>query len=457
MLVDEIYADELGQEGFGHPLWLPTPYYYRRGIQVGDVGVIVDGQFRYIYNVSTRVINPPPSTSSFSIYDFQACGLPLTYPKLNIDDSERIEVEDFVPRITHSKSVKVESVNSKNEVTFSCSTGRGAILYTAKPGKFAGVRPSLKLRNHVRDNHMIWSDFVRKSPSLCLKSKPEDVLLVRGFTTTTEFIAGVVAPKSQERVLDGSWGNPGMNVIPDGLKFLKQENQVVRFRIHYIGISPSSFFGNHDIYDQENCNGERHIEAETDDEGEFKSFPRGPMYIFINYYQVRYRCYVPTIFANAEPKDPSLPPHDGDNAGELKFQTWKPLDELLNHLLRKSTADMAIACDDDVFTICKGPPWPKDFQEFYERVSPRIYVDDHNVVSLYREEYLPDGHQERTAATTPLVESAFIKTTFNLDVTTISALRELLLANTHLSSTSQRLSAHKKSILSLCCFPSHSL
>ncbi|KAL4252820.1 hypothetical protein ABKN59_005442 [Abortiporus biennis] len=113
MLVDEIYADELGQEGFGHPLWLPTPYYYRRGIQVGDVGVIVDGQSRYIYNVSTRVINPPPSTSSFSIYDFQACGLPLTYPKLNIDDSERIEVEDFVPRITHSKSVKVESVNSK--------------------------------------------------------------------------------------------------------------------------------------------------------------------------------------------------------------------------------------------------------------------------------------------------------------------------------------------------------
>lgn len=47
----EVYAEQLGQLSHGLPLWFPEPEPERGALQIGDVGLAVDGQFVRLFNV----------------------------------------------------------------------------------------------------------------------------------------------------------------------------------------------------------------------------------------------------------------------------------------------------------------------------------------------------------------------------------------------------------------------
>ncbi|KAI0789514.1 hypothetical protein C8Q75DRAFT_165708 [Abortiporus biennis] len=212
------------------------------------------------------------------------------------------------------------------------------------------------------------------------------------------------------------------------MKFMKKGNQVALYLQRSSGFH---FFGRFDFYGKdsdENWQANYNWETLADCPD---IPPIEPIHNFINYYQVRYRWFFQqTMFANAEPKDPSASPpndHDDNSSGsKVRCDTWKPLDELLNYLLRNTSADQSIACDDDVFFVCKGhDPFPKDFREFYDRVAPRIYVDDNNVASLYREEYLPAGRRDDNPLSSSPPIAQYLKTpTIGLDIMTIFSPRD---------------------------------
>ena len=44
------YADELGRMGHGCPLWFPEPLEQGGPVEIGDVGVLVQGQFHRFFN-----------------------------------------------------------------------------------------------------------------------------------------------------------------------------------------------------------------------------------------------------------------------------------------------------------------------------------------------------------------------------------------------------------------------
>lgn len=46
----DIYARELGDLGFGHPLWVPEPLPEHGEIRLGDVGYLSQGRFCFLFN-----------------------------------------------------------------------------------------------------------------------------------------------------------------------------------------------------------------------------------------------------------------------------------------------------------------------------------------------------------------------------------------------------------------------
>jgi len=76
---NELYANLLSRQKRGHALWIPEPNKYlpfqhqRRGIQIGDVGIIKpDGSFSYIFNICAPhddPINPPSLPVDFAPID----------------------------------------------------------------------------------------------------------------------------------------------------------------------------------------------------------------------------------------------------------------------------------------------------------------------------------------------------------------------------------------------------
>jgi hypothetical protein len=73
--ISEAYSSLMSALGHGHPLYqpeldrfLPTEY-TMKGVGIGDVGVIQDGSFDYLFNVYTPQggINPPQLPCNFEM------------------------------------------------------------------------------------------------------------------------------------------------------------------------------------------------------------------------------------------------------------------------------------------------------------------------------------------------------------------------------------------------------
>ena len=91
-----IYAQELRGHRLGEPLWQPEPREGDGEVLLGDVGVIEDGRFCRLFNV-TRPSNDPVNKS----------GVPPGFKVLDYNQEALIEKNDdyLGPHPIHSKSV----------------------------------------------------------------------------------------------------------------------------------------------------------------------------------------------------------------------------------------------------------------------------------------------------------------------------------------------------------------
>ncbi|KAI0795102.1 hypothetical protein C8Q75DRAFT_748924 [Abortiporus biennis] len=427
-IVSEIYADQLGHLKYGYPMWRPESL-DMENVMVGDVGIIANGQFQHMFSAprsSTHRLNEGLPAGGFE---------KLTFAKDTIKHTQNFIAEG----VYHSKSLRVdlrelpeEESPSAIRVDFTCSGDTGAMLALPTHSDRCHTTDNRLFVDYIKAHHNTW--YSLSSDFFALSIEPDDIILVRGWIKTTAFTTAAITHK---RYSSGFYRGGSFSRV-NRFRFTPTPSQIIQFRI---GPSRSSVpvlrynesdcdFGT-DVPEEEEENYfsktyEQTMKPIEADDPTLYPYPEVPTLrdqtIFLSFYKLKRRGILPEkIVAYAEDTDlppqsppdegktiPAIPSNDpcGSDNQDLHISKWKPLDELLDYLLRHSNAALAIACDEDVYAVCEGHPWPDDFKEFYEQISPPVYVDEDKVATLYRDEYLPGAVQQKDNLMSPASESS---------------------------------------------------
>ncbi|KAI0795104.1 hypothetical protein C8Q75DRAFT_803940 [Abortiporus biennis] len=480
-IASELYVDQLGHLKYGYPMWRPESM-DMENVMVGDVGIITDGQFKHIFSA--------PRSSSHMLN----AGMPADkFEQLKFDNDSLEWKEKFIPEgVYSSKSLRVDLRNvpvpqegdspSPIRVDFTCSGDNGAMLALPTHADKCHIKQnrSRLFVDYIKAHHSTWFGMSRKI--FVLNIEPDDIILVRGWIKTTAFTTAAITHKRYSSIF-----YPGDTFSSvNRFRFTPTSSQIIQFRIgpnrsaepvlRYAETDPD--FGT-DIQEEEDDNYfsktyEDTMEPVPPDDPTLYPYPEVPTLrdqtIFLSFYKLKRRGILPEkIVAYAEDQDgPPPPPPDERNVcpasstndlcghnlkGDLGVSKWKPLDELLSYLLRHSDAALAIACDEDVYAVCKGHPWPDDFKECYEQISPPVYVDEDKVATLYRDEYLPKAVQQKDICTVSdnLMSRDAIISNFSpstpsphaIDVYIMFCLQNILVSQSSLSRTSHQLAYHQ--------------
>ncbi|KAI0782804.1 hypothetical protein C8Q75DRAFT_811391 [Abortiporus biennis] len=312
-------------------------------------------------------------------------------------------------------------------IEFSCSGEHGAILSLLEPSSRRSVQPTNRaFIDYFKAHYDAWTLFGRKSG---IPVEPEDLILVRGWVKTGTFVLGAITQEKYSYDFYPASRSERKTVYTtaDHYSFKPNLTQIIQYRsgpdyehsprpVYFEDDEDNGQFIPADGQPSSPIEAASPVDEQVIDEtsgnltglhttvrkqqlAESMVDPKliiRDMCIFLNYFKLRKRGFLPEkIIANAESKKPPHSPPEEDDHRGLRSETsrsgdtpsdrstsysdrWKPLDELLMYLLRYSDAEIAIACDDDVFKLCEGVGWPDNFYAFYEQLRPRIYVDNDN-------------------------------------------------------------------------------
>ncbi|KAL4254663.1 hypothetical protein ABKN59_004407 [Abortiporus biennis] len=431
----DVYAEQLSFLKYGHPMWRPEPMEVD-SVMLGDLGHIVDGRFRRLFSCTRE-----------HDHKLNEKGLPPDFTQLRFERGlveTRIDCIHAPDKMLHGKNIKIkygESVEDRpyKKLDFSCSGDQGAFLILPDRVDSRSVRPNRTFIDYLKFNIDSWYEALRSEWGLDVR--PESLVLVRGWFKTTAWTTAAISQKRFSYWFLPDYEKDTFRRL-EGMSFRASSSQIIAYRTGPLRtILPIPRF-----FEEDKDNGidppldesaeifakpsrpvePIHDEEVMDDGGSYEEDPewiarqvellRNPpilentirdQTIFLNYYKIRRRAFLPEkVVAHAEPHDPSPDRDDTAEVAEDRTEsdTWVPLDELLLYILRNSEAKLAIACDEDVFFVCADHEWPDNFREFFERVSPRIYVDDDNVATVYRDEYIVTQSSKSPHSTTEDME-----------------------------------------------------
>ncbi|KAI0741060.1 WD40-repeat-containing domain protein [Earliella scabrosa] len=274
---------------------------------------------------------------------------------------------------------------------FVCKSNHGALLLLNPPGDKKVISSRRRVVTYINEHFEKWLDFARGRWGM---DADEDTLwFVSGTTKTTHWINAAFQGEYNGR--EGSVDCDVGNVVNVHLSF-KINDEIL-----------SSAFHNH---------GPRNRQLAPPHVADTAVAPAanagGPPHscdqcIFIHYFRRKTRFWWRTkvIRAAAGPHD--LPPPSGDlddsamsARGEspdamdieefpLRTKMYDPVDVLLNYILENSEAEVAIACDRDIYAIFKDQEIPDDLQAGIEALQPEIDVDESGVGTIVVEVELP--------------------------------------------------------------------
>ncbi|KAI0791010.1 hypothetical protein C8Q75DRAFT_732627 [Abortiporus biennis] len=380
----DVYAEQLSFLKYGHPLWRPEPMEVD-GVMLGDLGHIIDGRFRRLFSCTRE-----------KSHKLNELGVPRDFTQLHFDRDlveTRMDCIHAPENILHGKNIKIKSEESiptrpYKKLDFSCSGDQGAFLIIPQRADSRSVRPNRTFIDYLKKNIDSWYDVLRNQWSLDIR--PESLVLVRGWVKTTAWTSAAISQKRFSYWFLPDYEEDTFRRL-EGMSFRASSSQIIAYRTGPLRtILPTPSF-----FEEDEDNGivpplkesaevfaksSQPVEPINDDEvmDDGASFDENPDWIarqvellrnppilentirdqtiFLNYYKIRRRAFLPEkVVAHAEPHD-SSPDRDDDAEvadDRTKSDTWVPLDELLLYLLRNSDAKLAIACDEDVFFVCQ--------------------------------------------------------------------------------------------------------
>ncbi|KAF8810220.1 TPR-like protein [Phlegmacium glaucopus] len=181
---NDIYERHLTPKGRGFPLWIPGPNqvlhidYRRRGIRIGDVGIITpSGAFSFLFNICLPhddPVNPRVLPEHFA---------PIS-PPIEAVDIDKFLVYDDDSHLA-SASIKRSQTSNTSGIVFESSASEGAILTMPRGANSEDLGNSAAFRDYVAANVADWYKFVNGRRGR--EAKNGDVRLVVGFDKTTSW------------------------------------------------------------------------------------------------------------------------------------------------------------------------------------------------------------------------------------------------------------------------------
>lgn len=399
--IAEVYAQELASRGYGYPLWYPEGS--KTGVpRIGDVGYISEGAF-------VRLLNVREAKDSDR---YKKGGPPDNYVPLEYDEDELDDTRDAAlqTRVISSQSVSHFEVSGNVQANgvvagggvgykYNCSRERGALLLMKDDAKKEAVLTNNKFPEYMKKHHRAWYDWLQNKGHAM---KQEQLILVRGAVKTSEWTVAAFQSTSGGHsaniqgtfVTAGSVGfelskdtkNDGSVEYRSGPEVTRRSPSPVRSVMtrdsaslmpvpaptltltHSRGDSASTIGASGNKYDQ--C-------------------------VFVPHYRIKYVLGVWRRIKAAAGDDELPDPDDEADETQITIETddqgnlepdmpanfaGDPLDIVLDYILAKVNAEVAVVCEEDVNACLmyekSGEPWPEDMQRWLSDNNPKI--DLHN-------------------------------------------------------------------------------
>ncbi|CAL1702007.1 unnamed protein product [Somion occarium] len=370
------YAEQLAPRGYGYPMWFPDFPIHNNEILMGDVGWFDEGKFHRLFNALKPADDP--LNAKF--------GVPTGFVPLRWDERMVDRTENFLPPGIHATSSVRHNAAEGNvqalatgqaSVSITCSREQGAALFMVEKGEQQVHWSNLRHHDYIRQYHDSWFELATRE-GIHIRKK-EDIILVRGWVKTAEWAVASFSQKGRAHeaslsaqfapVAGGGLGYSYIHATQDSVQYRIGPDQEHRLALPYIpGSTPSK---------------------------------RRDQCVFLSYYKVKYRYILPRkILAEAEPGSSSDPDEDDPGASFADIETVPTpqevffrfalreslltyhdipqfhdiLDDVLNYILKRSDADMAITSQGDLNELFDGEEWPLSMASFLDIHSPRIDV-----------------------------------------------------------------------------------
>ncbi|THH29574.1 hypothetical protein EUX98_g4615 [Antrodiella citrinella] len=387
----QVYANQLSPKGHGLPLFDPYPTKdvgasERFDVQIGDVGYIVDGAFRRLFNVALSESHPIN----------RGVEMPENFTKLEYNERLLRHREGYLTaQNIFSKSVtqtgveasgggSVSTAGANLSYQFNCQSNAGAILMLKDSADALFASSNSTFKDYMRDNYEYWRAYMIQI--LTMSDKDYPLLLVNGAVKTSNWITASWSEKS----------------VTHGVSVQVQAGNVTQ-----AGVTASFMHG---------VSGSPAIKSGPPDFDPTDPEPKKTQCVFLPCYKAKFRPFL-WMKVVAHAGDHEIPDNQDDNQdGSPQIEQDPPLpsyddchdhlDILLNYILKHSEADIAIACTDDIADLFDDDDWPEDLQGYLDEQMPRIDVDSKKAGSLSIEESIRRQHRRHQNAVDQELQAA---------------------------------------------------
>ncbi|KAI0329923.1 hypothetical protein GY45DRAFT_1346230 [Cubamyces sp. BRFM 1775] len=192
----DIYAKQLFDQGYGHPLWAPEPSHHFGEVRIGDVGYISEGRFIFLFRSTL-----PQGDSTFEI------------PTASIHVPPNEIAQDLLTsQSMHSVSASGQAGISGNVaeacLRYKCTQQAGALLLLKDSGHATRLTCHDKIRAYMHAHLSRWYTFATEE--LGIDVDESEIIFVSGYVKTT--VWGEIAFHSRttdgELVLSGGFVGP---------------------------------------------------------------------------------------------------------------------------------------------------------------------------------------------------------------------------------------------------------
>ncbi len=218
----DIYAKELGDLGFGYPLWIPEPSPESGEVQLGDVGYLSQGKFCFLFNCmrgaddsvnrkgvpeSFEVFIPPDGPveeSAKTIRNHVMNPILLCGNARSLDVAANVALRHVIVPIAcfvmpDDSSSADPLAHVEGAMSYEVKQKTGAYLALKRPAHQTSLHCTEAIFSYLRAHHIQWRNFAIQRRGRNIDS--QHILFVSGFVKTSVWAVGAFRHESSSATL----------------------------------------------------------------------------------------------------------------------------------------------------------------------------------------------------------------------------------------------------------------